>query len=67
MHAGETLHACIASTVAVDIRGLRRELLPWLQYHTELGVAHFYVRRMYRFAASASALVSYIAHVLLLF
>lgn len=45
VQAGESLRACLAATVSADVAGLRRELLPWLQYHTELGAAHFYVRR----------------------
>lgn len=37
------LHACLVATISSDVWGVRRELLPWLQYHTELGVARFYV------------------------
>ena len=44
VQGGEALRACIAATVAADVAGVRRDLLPWLQYHTELGVGHFYVR-----------------------
>ena len=34
----------IATTALQDVRGLRRELLPWIAYHLHLGIAHFYVR-----------------------
>ncbi len=44
----ETVRACIATTTSVDLEGVRREILPWMQYHTELGVMHFYVRQMIR-------------------
>lgn len=43
VQAGVPLRACLAATTSADVWGVRRELLPWLQYHTELGVAHFYV------------------------
>ena len=43
MQAGVSLRACLAATISSDVWGVRRELLPWLQYHTELGAAHFYV------------------------
>ena len=33
----------IVTTALQDARGLRREILPWLAYHLELGIAHFYV------------------------
>ena len=33
----------IATTALQDVRGLRRELLPWIAYHLHLGIAHFYV------------------------
>lgn len=29
--------------MSADLWGVRREILPWLQYHTELGVTRFYV------------------------
>lgn len=43
MQAGESLRVCLAATVSADMWGVRRELLPWLQYHTQLGASHFYV------------------------
>jgi hypothetical protein len=33
----------IATTTSVDVLGVRREILPWLQYHTEIGVTRFYI------------------------
>ena len=39
----EILKVAVAVTTAVDILGVRRELLPWMQYHTELGVTKFYI------------------------
>lgn len=33
----------MATTALQDVRGLRRELLPWIAYHLHLGIAHFYV------------------------
>ena len=34
----------MATTALQNMRGLRRELLPWIAYHLHLGIAHFYVR-----------------------
>lgn len=33
----------MVATTQADVWGVRRELLPWMQYHTELGVTQFYV------------------------
>ena len=33
----------IATTTSIDFLGLRREVLPWLQYHTELEVHRFFI------------------------
>lgn len=41
--ARETLRLAIATTTSVDLLGIRQELLPWMQYHTELGVTKFYI------------------------
>lgn len=41
---GLEVHVAIVATVGADLRGVRKELLPWMQYHTELGVSKFYVR-----------------------
>jgi hypothetical protein len=38
-----TNKAAIATTTSVDLLGVRREILPWLQYHTEIGVSKFYI------------------------
>ena len=35
---------CLATTSSADLLGVRRELLPWMQWHAELGVTRFYVR-----------------------
>ena len=43
VQAGEQLRVCLTATTSADVRGVRRELLPWMQYHTALGAAHFYV------------------------
>ncbi|PRW56345.1 glycosyltransferase-like protein [Chlorella sorokiniana] len=43
VQAGVPLRACLAATTSADVWGVRRELLPWLQYHTELGAARFYL------------------------
>ncbi|KAI3436820.1 hypothetical protein D9Q98_006230 [Chlorella vulgaris] len=40
---GETLRVCLTATTSADVWGVRRELLPWLQYHTELGASRFYL------------------------
>ncbi|KAL4457894.1 hypothetical protein ABPG75_012759 [Micractinium tetrahymenae] len=62
---GEALLACIAATVSADVAGVRRDLLPWLQYHTELGAGHFYL--LYDGAdPEAARLLSSIRHVTLL-
>jgi hypothetical protein len=45
VQARESLRVCITATTSADAMGVRRELLPWMQYHTELGAAHFYVSR----------------------
>lgn len=37
------MRVAITATVAADAWGVRRDLLPWLQYHVELGAARFYV------------------------
>lgn len=37
------VRVAIVTTTSVDIWGLRRELLPWMQYHTELGVSRYYI------------------------
>lgn len=42
--AREQLKVAIVTTTGADLRGVRRELLPWMQYHTALGVTQFYVR-----------------------
>lgn len=34
---------CLAATVAADVAAVRRELLPWMQYHAALGASRFYV------------------------
>ncbi|GMH41555.1 hypothetical protein BSKO_09465 [Bryopsis sp. KO-2023] len=34
---------CIYTTSAAGFMGVRKELLPWIQYHTEMGISHFYV------------------------
>lgn len=41
--AREALRVCVVTTTSADVHGVRSELLPWMQYHTELGVTHFYV------------------------
>ena len=41
--AAEAVRVAIVATVAADLAGVRRELLPWLQYHTALGVTQFYL------------------------
>jgi len=41
--ARERVRVAIVSTVAADVIGLRKELVPWMQYHTELGVQRFYL------------------------
>lgn len=60
VQASVPLHACLAATISADVWGVRRELLPWLQYHTELGAARFYVScgalEVIGSAATASAL-----------
>lgn len=43
--ARNSTQICIYTTSSVDLMGVRRELLPWIQYHTELGIAHFYVSK----------------------
>lgn len=40
---GLDAHVAIVATVGADLAGVRKELLPWMQYHTELGVSKFYV------------------------
>ena len=42
--AREALRVCLATTSSADLLGVRRELLPWMQWHAELGVTRFYVR-----------------------
>ncbi|KDD73134.1 hypothetical protein H632_c2500p0 [Helicosporidium sp. ATCC 50920] len=46
----------LATTTGADLLSMRRELLPWLQYHTALGVAHFYVLYDGQDAAAVAAL-----------
>lgn len=43
VQARERLRVCITATTSADLWGVRREVLPWLQYHTELGATCFYV------------------------
>lgn len=39
----EEVRVALAAITAVDLMGVRREVLPWLQYHTALGVTKFYL------------------------
>jgi hypothetical protein len=41
--ATATTTVAIATTTSVDLLGVRREILPWIQYHTEIGVSQFYI------------------------
>eukprot|EP01026_Neomeris_dumetosa_P028844 TRINITY_DN2336_c0_g1_i4.p1 TRINITY_DN2336_c0_g1~~TRINITY_DN2336_c0_g1_i4.p1 ORF type:complete len:616 (-),score=86.67 TRINITY_DN2336_c0_g1_i4:287-2134(-) len=34
---------CAYTTTSASIWGVRQEILPWIQYHTELGVSKFYM------------------------
>lgn len=43
VQAREALKVAITATTSVDVAGLRQEVLPWLQYHTELGVTRFFL------------------------
>ncbi|KAL6776982.1 hypothetical protein ACKKBF_B19730 [Auxenochlorella protothecoides x Auxenochlorella symbiontica] len=55
----------VVTTSGVDLRGVRREVLPWLQYHTEMGVSRFYIVYNGHDAAAVQALET-IRHVRLI-
>lgn len=42
-HGRPPAQVAIFTTWSGDLWGLRRELLPWMMYHTQLGVCKFYV------------------------
>jgi hypothetical protein len=37
------LEVAVVATIADGILGMRRNILPWLQYHVELGISKFYL------------------------
>lgn len=44
LESGEDrVRAAVASTVSVDVWGLRREILPWVSFMLEMGVRKFYL------------------------
>jgi len=57
-----TTSMAIATTSSVDLLGVRREILPWLQYHTEIGVFQFYILYDGKDSAAVESLNS-ISHV----
>eukprot|EP01025_Chloroclados_australasicus_P067086 TRINITY_DN9272_c2_g1_i6.p1 TRINITY_DN9272_c2_g1~~TRINITY_DN9272_c2_g1_i6.p1 ORF type:complete len:732 (+),score=93.71 TRINITY_DN9272_c2_g1_i6:291-2198(+) len=57
---------CAYTTTASSIWGVRTELLPWIQYHTELGVSRFYILYDGHDEEAVFAL-SHIKHVRLIF
>lgn len=43
VQVGEKLKVAVVATIADGIVGVRRNILPWLQYHVELGITKFYL------------------------
>lgn len=42
--AANVTRLAVVATWGGSVRGVRRDLLPWMQIMTDLGVSHFYVR-----------------------
>ena len=50
------------TTAQQDLVGLRRELLPWMAYHLEVGVSHFYVRAVFALVIIARSFLLNLVH-----